>query len=356
MSYVQHTQCCDLPKFKPMSYKAQPAIEMLVLFGGTLGWVAALIPVVLGNPLCAFHALGLIFYGGIFGYCNWWLFYRLVCLTGDQCAIGMVVSVETKESKSWPDSYDTDYSVSLLLPNTKLGVSQAEAEASAPFGHLVQATAAVKARSDITFTGQYAKPLNTGDDKNSAILHAEFEGSGVWIMFLTSAACLITVAAAAVVCMVPGWGWVASVVLEILAFLALLFGHGLAQNDAGSPSDVNPDLTTVQQADGDGIGADVLYVLGTHVLDGGHLPEGQSWNEIHPIKCATKVGRWNGDWATAVDTAHVSLRDQCDAITSALVQAQDPQTVAAQSDPRNQWLWHPLIDGCVGSTGDAPPR
>lgn len=360
MSYVQHTKCVDLVGYKPLTYKAQPAVEMLVLFGGTLAWVAVLIPVVLGNPLCAFHALGLIAYGGIFGYCNWWLYYRLVCLDGDHCAIGLLVSAETAESKDWPDSYDTDYSVNLLLPNTTLGVTQAAAEATPPFGHLIAATPEIKARSDITFSGEFAKPDGATDDKQSAILHAEFEGAGVWIMFLASAAALILVAAAAVVCMVPVWGWIASIILEILAFLATLFGHLAAGGDSGDPKDANPEIGDLHQAQGNTIGhASVLYVEGTRVFDGGHQDTHQGWNEIHPIKNAVVVGTWDekGGWATAVDTQHASLAAHCMAITGAIGQAQQPSTVAHQNEPKNQWLWHPLIDGCKGSAEppDEPP-
>ena len=95
------------------------------------------------------------------------------------------------------------------------------------------------------------------------------EGSGVWIMFLTSAAALIMVAAAAMFCMVPVWGWIASIILEILAFLAVLFGHIAAQNDSGDPKDANPEIGDLNPAQGNGIGeASVLYVYGTHVFDG----------------------------------------------------------------------------------------
>lgn len=358
MSYVQHTECCKLTSYKPLKYKAQPAVEMLVLFGATLGWIAVLIPVVLGNPLCAFHALGLIFYGGLFGYCNWWLYYRLVCLDGDHCAIGLLVSVETVESKDWPDSYDTDYSLNLLLPNTKLGVSQADAETSTPFGSLIKVTPEVAARSDITFTGEFATPEGAGDDKKSAILHAEFEGAGVWIMFLTSAAALILAAAAAVVCMVPVWGWIASIILEILAFLAVLFGHLGAGGDSGDPKDANPDIGDLHPAQGNGIGeASVLYVQGTRVFDGGHQDTHDGWNEIHPIKNAVVVGKWTGDWRTAVDSEHTSLKDHCERLTEAIGEADDPLTIVAQDEPKNDWHWHPLIDGCEGSTEPAgePP-
>lgn len=358
MSYVQHTECIQMSGFQPLSYKAQPAVEMLVLFGGTLAWVATLIPIVMGMPLCALHALGLMLYGGIFGYCNWWLYYRLVCLGGDRCAIGMLLSVEPATGKDWPGSYDTDYSVNLLVAHTQPGDSLAATAATKPYGELIGNTDIVKSRADVVFDPEPVTPEGGTDAAKSFVLHAEFEGAGVWIMFLSSAASLILVVAACFVCMVPVWGWIASLILELLAFLATLFGHLGAGSDGaeGNATDVNPDLGVLHAAQGDGIGpADVLYVYGTWVFDGGHQDEGHGWNELHPIKEAVKVGTWTGDWATSIDSKYASYEDVCARLHDAIGTAQQPATIAEQARPEHQWIWHPLIDGCENSASPPPP-
>ena len=36
----------------------------------------------------------------VIAYCRWWLYDRLVCLGGDRCAIGMLLTVEPPENKS----------------------------------------------------------------------------------------------------------------------------------------------------------------------------------------------------------------------------------------------------------------
>ena len=75
-------------------------------------------------------------------------------------------------------------------------------------------------------------------------------------------------------------------------------------------------------------------------------------------KNAVVVGTWTGDWRTAVDTEHMSLKDHCEAMMEAIAMAQAPATIAAQAEPKNEWLWHPLVDGCEGSAeqpGEPPP-
>jgi hypothetical protein len=353
MAYVQHTQCIDVAKFKPLSYKAQPAIEMLVLFGGTLAWVAALIPIALGNPLCALHAIPLMIYGGLFGYCNWWLYYRLVCLGGDKCAIGLLYSVEPGTGKTWPGSYDTDYSVNLLLMSSEPNQDLATVGASVPYGQLVSETPALAARPDISFDPEQVTPDGATKDKAAYVLHAEFEGAGVWIMFLSSAAALMLVVAAIFVCQIPVWGWIASLILELLALLAALFGHAASQSDRaeGSPTDVNPSLGSLHPAKGnDWKRADVLYVFGTWVFDGGHQDEKHGWNEVHPIKEALKIGEWSGDWASFNARYQPKL---CDAYHDAIAVGRNTATLSAQARRENQWMVHPLIDGCRDD--DLPP-
>lgn len=189
-----------------------------------------------------------------------------------------------------------------------------------------------------------------GDKSTSAVLHAEFEGAGVWILFLASSGALILVVAAIAVCMIPVWGWVASWIIELLAFLLIVFGHFAGLSDAAAPTDVSPELAGLHPANGDGFGsAHVLYVDGTWVFDGGHQDTHEGWNEIHPIKNAIIVGTWTGDWRNAVDTRYNSLVDHCEALHGALGTAQGSLTVKAQEQPENQWVWHPLIDGCEGS-------
>ncbi len=85
-----------------------------------------------------------------------------------------------------------------------------------------------------------------------------------------------------------------------------------------------------------------MIVKGAWVYDSAH----EGWNEIHPIKHCQETGTWNGGWD--IDGTGLT-RDWCEAIGK----AQDPLTVAAQGQPANQWVIHPVIDGC--DPGSDPP-
>jgi hypothetical protein len=120
--------------------------------------------------------------------------------------------------------------------------------------------------------------------------------------------------------------------------LALLVGAVVGLLSGGSASDANPNLGAVHTNDdpngGLGAGADILFVSGSWVYDPWHT----GWNEIHPVKVCTRVGRWDGDWDTPPDII-LRVRAQLD------IAATDA-TKAAQQRPENQWVVHPALDSC----------
>ena len=81
------------------------------------------------------------FFGGIWGLitnggldlllrtCDYMLHGKLVCLGGDQCAIGRVASFETVADKSGLDTIDNDFSINLALcPSPLSGLQTGEAK------------------------------------------------------------------------------------------------------------------------------------------------------------------------------------------------------------------------------------
>jgi hypothetical protein len=173
MAYKQYTSCRDVSGFSPLRSKVWSALAIASI----PAWIAVLITIATKHPLCAFHAALILLYFGTLYFCDWWLNFRLVCLGDDKCAIGLVLSIETVADKTnFFDKWDTDFSINLLLANTSYGVSQPDAETSVPFGNLIAESGPLKARTDISFTGQTAT-TKTGTIQ-SAILHAECEGAG----------------------------------------------------------------------------------------------------------------------------------------------------------------------------------
>jgi hypothetical protein len=63
------------------------------------------------------------------------------------------------------------------------------------------------------------------------------------------------------------------------------------------------------------------------------------WNEIHPIKVCTKVGRSDGSWSDQPPDVILRARHEFEV-------ARADETVASQARPEHQWQIHPDIDGC----------
>src|SRR3954454_964485 len=89
-----------------------------------IGAAVSALPLIVGAALAP--AIGLVVFGAIIAYCRWWLYDRLICLGGDVCAYGWVVTVEPPSEKSGLDIFDTDYSFSIALAPDGLGTTQAQ--------------------------------------------------------------------------------------------------------------------------------------------------------------------------------------------------------------------------------------
>ena len=178
------------------------------------------------------------------------------------------------------------------------------------------------------------------------MLHAEFEGAGVYDFSIGAGIAYGLAVAAFMACVAipPPWGVIVGAILAFLAFLAWLFSYLFGANDYAGPGDVAGAPSEFHQNEGGtgpnaGLGADVLYVYGTWVFDSLHT----GWNELHPIKKCTVIGRWNGAWPA--DVPEVARR-----FDKGFDDARTPGTNMAQQDPHNRWKVHPYVDGC----GDYP--
>jgi hypothetical protein len=328
MSYRQYTRCVGIN-----DYIGAAAVQVII--GAALG----AIPLLLGAAVAPGVLLTLLM--AILAYCRWWLYGRLICLGGDVCAVGYVLTVEPPTEKTFLDRFDTDYSFNLVLAPNELGATQAEAEASFQ-GDLVAEQPPIKARN-LDWSGHSAAQWSNYPP--TAVLHCEFEGGGVYDLMLAALAALAFAAAAAIVCAIPVFGWIACLILNLIAAAITLTGIGVALGDTASPNDVDPNLGELHVNDPTGRGADILVVRGTWVYDSAH----EGWNEIHPIKHCQRIGTYDGNWS---GYGAEGLRDSwCEAVGK----ASDPLTVANQQQPENTWTIHPLIDGCQPDDGGEPP-
>lgn len=331
--YKQYTSCCQ-----PKNWLSLPAYLGFAAAGLAIIWI----PLIALAGWCAlFYLLVAAAAEGV-AACTWWLEVRLVCLGGDRSAIGMLVSSEPPADKSWPGSVDSDFSINLLPYPALPGVTQGDLELTSPYGVLVTEQASTKQHVGF-FSGEKATEKNGVE---SAILHAEFEGAGVRDVLIAVTVALALAIAALIACVAipPPWGLIVAGILALLAFLAALFGTLIGSGDGGAPGDVKGAPTELHDNDPvTGLGADLLYVYGTWVFDSLHT----GWNEIHPIKKCTFVGKWDGAWPTdLVDVQH--------RLDAGFADARDPATVGRQSEDKYTWKIHPLVDGC-GETVEVPP-
>lgn len=327
MAYRQYTKCVGANNY--IGY-----VAVQVIIGAALGAIpllagAAVLPGVL-----------LILLTAILAYCRWWLYGRLICLGGDVCAVGYVLTVEPPSEKSFLDRFDTDFSFNLVLTPNRLGATQAQVEASFQ-GDLVAEQPDIKA-NNLDWAGYSA--VQWANYPKTAVLHCEFEGGGVYDLMLAVLAALGFAAAAAIVCAIPVIGWIACLILNLIAAAIALVGIAVALGDTGSPSDVDPNLGELHVNDPTGRGADILVVQGTWVYDSAH----EGWNEIHPVKHCQRIGTYQGNWSGD----GTGLRKEwCEAVGKAA----DPLTIANQDKPENTWTIHPVIDGCQPGDPNQPP-
>jgi hypothetical protein len=343
MAYKQYTQCVQ-----PDNYSSSPGFN--AIFAGLFASLLAIVGVMLATGGLAGFAGGFAAMLGVaialMSLVHWWLYGRLICLGGEKCAIGMVVSVEPKEKKSGLRSIDmdTDYCFNLLLAPHLIGAGQSTIEADGIMGELIKEQAATKSYG-LSFAGYTSKEFD--NDPDTAVLHCECEGAGVYIFYqylkaLVALSAVGTVLSA--LCLIPVIGWIACAIAAaifipaLLAYLAaLIAGLIHANSDTAYPSDVNPELGDKLVTNGpDRLGADLLLVKGEWVYDSLH----SGWNEIHPVRYCQKIGSWGGIWEF---DASLAQKNWCEAVAT----ASSPLTQANQLKPENQWEIHPIIDGCM---------
>lgn len=323
MAYVQHTQC------------VQPDDHV----GLAPGLIATAIGV--GLALLAGAVFAALSIGGLTAlvlYCRWWLYDRLVCLGGDRCAVGLLVATHPPSAKSGFDAFDTDYSVDLLLAPSVSGDDDTTV-LNGFQGELIRKPATV-ASHGWDCPGEFADvpvllPVGTTPSlKKMPILHAEFEGGGVWVLYQCALAALALVVVGTVLCAIPVIGWIACIIAAALALLIVGIGAIVALNDTGSPTDVDPTLDDLHSL------KDVLLVHGTWVYDSAH----EGWNEIHPIKHCQRI---IDGTSSALLGWPADIQDRVKAWCGAVTDAMSSATAGLQARPENQWTVHPAVDGCA---------
>ena len=331
MAFKQYTKCIEPSEYIDLQHHLVVTIQAL-LVGATASAIAIAKSV---KPHCWWLVLEVFAVAWVLAYCRLFLYHRLICLGGDQDALGVVVSVD---SSTLGDIPDNDFNVNLLLENNLFGDKRATVEVSKPYGFLVHAQDKITS-AGLPHGGHESKDQATGTI--SETLHCEFEGGGAYALLVGAEVAFAAASAALILCAyLPPIPYLSTVttVLAILALLAIALGGLIGLGTSGSPSDVDPNLGEIKDNDADndgmGAGADILYINGTWVFDPWH----QGYNELHPVKKCAKMGTWDGGWDAPPD---VILR-----VRGGFQEAESEVTKLAQQRRENQWTVHPSLDGC----------
>jgi hypothetical protein len=367
-NYRQYTQCCDISNFDPGDPIANAALTglyvtlapgafaLLLALAGAVGWA------------CLWILAAIWLYAAVVGYCYWFLYRRLICIpsppdhpadsSGNQTVIGLLIDIVLPRTE--PSffgrlfDFDNDYSIGVLPacsapldanpPGQNSQPFLLNNPAPGPYGYLITEQP-VTHNAGLNYTGQDAVDHLFKDhpelEWHSQVLHCEFEGDGIFVLFHTAQVALFAAFAALFVCLViPELGWLAALLALLGLFLLGVAGALVVNFGGGQPTDVNPNIGELHTNDENHTGAYTLMIMGHWVCDGGHVHDYHSLTyELHPVTFCCKTSP-----VTDCDPIQILLLKK--KWQEAVTDATSAVTLENQKLPQNQWQIHPIVDGC----------
>lgn len=320
--------------FTPVGFAQLAA--MLLLFG-VMGAFAIIL---LGGNVAIMIAITVLTAGITF--LNWWLYGRLICLGGKQCVIiGVVQSFHLPNPLKKGGDNDATVNILLAPGPVQLGLDKT-AYWSPPEGPAQNAPQGDLIKENPIITNMFGLNYVTDPSKNYLkALHCEFEGGGIK-QLLDSAYVLLAALLAALFVPYP-FNYILFILVLIIALLDIrlaLTGDTPAEG-SGDPLDVNPDLGELRPGD-------ILVMQGEWIYDSLHPGK----NEIHPVRHCQRIARRNNEDDTWANDQNIKLDTPEDVIAEMnkwcgiLKDTKDANDNGSKDDPKNDWVIHPLIDGC----------
>lgn len=314
--------------------------------------------------------------------CDYMLHGKLVCLDGDQCAIGHVAGFETVDDKKFPDTIDNDFSINLLLSTWDLEFFSyhrkdesynlvANDTRPGSQGHLIKEQPGMpmprESNADswdlkdpatgtpIKHSPRYAGTWVTFPDKTH-ITYNPFLGSRGIAYDVPVLHCEVEGERARLVCEVldalshplPGMksfckkNWLTKLLCKVVQWLLTpVIAPALAAAWVAGSND-NRDY----QGAGSLTRGDFVAISGRWVYDAGH--DGQ--NELHPVKTIQKLPEDSAvdpadfdRWCHRIGEAPTSQTGtHADGLTPDQQKVEDEQ-----KQPWSRWVFHPVVDGCT---------
>jgi hypothetical protein len=366
-SYRKYTTCVQPKDFTPSPLSsAAVAATWLILIAAIVSPLELLavpwyLPVLIGLDIALIAA------------CYWYLNGRLICLgtrfsctdqngnpvplpDNQECAIGVIGAPghlglfrPRISGLNYTKFGDDDSTMEILLAPGPLNYGADKHDYwNQVQGNQVQGYL-VEENNDILNVGiSYTQSGN-----EVKYLHCEFEGSGIadLLAFLTTILAFL-VALLAILVLAPelaGLIAILEIFASLLGLMSLLNTFVLpSASDEGDPTDIDQSLGNLQAGD-------IVVVSGDWIYDGGHIP---AWNEIHAVHncqkiCTPIVENPNGTWSWPSDIGGGMGLDMPDKVKAARAQwccalsdACGAVKGGSETDPGNNWVIHPLVDGC----------
>lgn len=353
MAFRQYTTCVKPADFVGGTFAGNEGLVVTAVVG--VIFALSLLVAFFFLPLI-YAAIAAIIY--LIAFLDWWLHGRLICLQEeDACVIGVALGQPTNNPRKKGGDDDASFNVALAPstvdlfasedPNSEDKFSKRLPEAKEHYwsnplqGHIVEPNDQV-----LTIAGR-GYVADDGHIRYLKAIHAEFEGSGIRNLLAWAGVVLAFLLAAAIAASIPG---LAALFVWLAILLTLLFG-ATAINDPlnpGDPQDIDPNLGEL------GAG-DIVIMKGNWVYDSLH----DGWNEIHAIHDCQIIGKmpdgktWPAEIDTPPDFGGTLGLDTLPKVERAIgvwclaiKQAEDAEGGGSHDDPAQNWVVHPLIDGC----------
>jgi hypothetical protein len=316
--FRQYTKCYQhTPGDKPFN---KSDLAAFVAGASAPGLIGAILAFLSGMYWLGFVLIAVQYANTIIAVANEWLYHRLVCLTGDQRAVGTVASGPTRSDLG---EFDNDEFFDLRLLPHRPGDAYKSPDnnvSSGQPGPSQDGKTELHAENDIyldVFRNLPALDPSPGQgqallkpsplvsdlsyDLTRSALHCEAEGNfwqamkdyaavmGVAVGVGTAAGAGVGAAAG---CAIGGFfGPLGCLIGAIIGAIigGLAGGAAAAAIGANSAFNSNPgdveDANVGDKALGPIADGDKVIVFGTHVYDGFH----EGWHEIHPLKAVMKL-------------------------------------------------------------------
>ena len=351
MAFRQYTSCVDHTNYVGL-FAGNDGLVLSVIAG--IIYLLGLIAAFFYAPLIYAAIAALVF---LITFLVWWLYGRLICLSDEeQCIIGVALGRPTSNPQKKGGDDDASFNVALARSTIDL-LAEKDPSSDDPFS--TRLPEPKEHYWDNPLQGKIIKPhpnvaavdLGYVSDTEHArylkSIHCEFEGSGIRNLLIWANGVLAILILAAVLSSYP----IAALILAILALLLTLILGGIAITaplNPGDPQDVLPNMGEIESGK-------IVVIKGNWVYDSLH----DGWNEIHAIHACQIIGEIpdGKTWPAEIDTppeftdklgldTDVKVERAIGVWCLAIKQAEDAEGGGNRDDPAQNWVVHPLIDGC----------